>query len=258
MASPHDPSGRSHHRPPRRGRAGPSVIDGRAGRRDRHYDARMPSCEIVLLVPHPDRPALLTRADDRARLPSTEIDGPFAVPAMLDAIATVLGRSIPGAADRLPPPGRRRRAVARHRGPRDGRRRRAARPRLDGLGVAPHRDARTGRASGRPASLDRPARDRADADRPALGRPGLVRPRVARGCRPHGRARAAGRRTAGARPGLGHLHGAASAVDAGRRLPEVHVAAVPQRADPDGAARGGRPRPGDAGHRDRPPTRAGS
>ena len=48
--------------------------------------------------------------------------------------------------------------------------------RLDGLGVASHRDARTGRASVRPAALDRPARARTDADRPAVGRPGLVRP----------------------------------------------------------------------------------
>lgn len=34
-------------------------------------------------------------ADERTRLPSTEIDGPFAVPAMLEAIAATLGRSSP-------------------------------------------------------------------------------------------------------------------------------------------------------------------
>ena len=112
-------------------------------------------------------------------------------------------------------------------------------------------NARTGRAAVRPAALDRPARARTDADRPAVGRPGLVRPGHAVDARPDGRAWAGDPGTPGPRPGLGHLHGAAGAVDAGRCLSEVRVTGVPHRDGPDGAVGRGRPRPGDAGHRHR-------
>ena len=55
------------------------------------YDAPMPRCELVVLVPHPDRPALLTPADDPTRLPATALDGEFRLPAALDAIRDLLG-----------------------------------------------------------------------------------------------------------------------------------------------------------------------
>ncbi len=54
----------------------------------------MPRCEIVVLVPHPERPDLLTRADDLASLPTTVVDGEFQLPAALAAIGDLLG-SVP-------------------------------------------------------------------------------------------------------------------------------------------------------------------
>jgi aminoglycoside phosphotransferase (APT) family kinase protein len=55
----------------------------------------MAGCGVVLLVPHPERPALLTRAEEPTRLPGAEIEGSFTVPAMLEVIDGLLGRGSP-------------------------------------------------------------------------------------------------------------------------------------------------------------------
>lgn len=53
------------------------------------------ACDIVVLVPHPERPALLTTARDATRLPSTAIQGEYSVAAVVTAIETLLGGTAP-------------------------------------------------------------------------------------------------------------------------------------------------------------------
>ena len=52
----------------------------------------MPRCEIQLLVPHPDRPALLIERDGPTRLPSAgAVEGEYSLPKVLAAIEARLG-----------------------------------------------------------------------------------------------------------------------------------------------------------------------